>query len=727
MNLLPSVVCLNVSPVLINHRFFSDSNLDRPIRNAPAPPKEDKPVITPKDIAVKPKVPSKRITQAPSAVGKGISSHGEPPKRPVPPPPTAKPIRVSSGAIKRRKSEETIFLDKQLSKDIAPPTRSKYENLPEKPRHSAHFIIKESVKDPVPVVSLKNEVLKSESNQNNIDEKVSRIPSVPNAAIEAKIDLSTSNVNQISLQRRSASFPENEQPTRRPKIDVPTKPLPRLNKAESDNRENRPPVAVRPKSTVTEASKPKIPTKPLPVLEKASDLSERPIIPGKPVKQLKEDGPTGAAPKLASESTAKSKPVVPVGPGLIINKDDILAKKQMLGKSMDMKGDSDIADNKKGKLSEMGIEKKIPPKRPEAPSNAKIDRKEGASEIRSCTKPLPAKRQMSMGQNPVDSDSKSAKEVVSTRPPKHTVRQQSTDTTITEMKSAKEAAKPGIPATRKPQLPNIKPNVSIDVVKSLSTDFMQSKVQETGVGTVSSDVKSPGTPPAKPKLPVKPSLSTQTSVEEKSLANKPIPAKRTDAQSGVAATKIPMREVSSPKGECKETPVPVPRVKLAKSREPSDVKQEFEVTLTRSPSGAKEKPERPALPSLTKSPKMEKPSRPVPPNLTVSPNMEKPNRPPPPHLTDSPKLEKPERPTPPHLKVSPKSASPKSRSKDKTKLRKVIKEYSGTSSKELNLNVGDMLFELDETRAQGKCFGLLENGQEGWYPVDHVERVYPDS
>ena len=709
----------------------------------------------------------------------------------MPPPPTAKPIRVSSGVIKRRKSEETIFLDKQLSKDIAPRTRSKYENLPEKPRHSARFIIKENVKDPVSIVSLKNEVLKSESNKNNIDEQVSRIASVPNAAIEVKVDPSTSNISQISLQRRSASFPENEQPSRRSKIDVATKPLLRLNKAESDNRENRPAVAVRPKSTFAGVSKPKIPTKPLPVLEKVSDLSERPIIPGKPVKEFKEDGPTGAAAKLASESTAKSKPVVPVGPGLIINKDDILAKKQMLGKSVEVKDGLDKAD-KKGKSSETGIEKKVPPRRPETPSHANIESKEDVSEIRGCTKPLPAKRQISIEhssvisdsksakvvvstrppkpamraeisteQSPVDNDLKSAKEAISTRPPKPAVRQQSTDTAMLDMKCAKQTAKPDITATRKPQLPNIKPNVSIDIVRPHSTDFEESKVQEMGIGTVSSDTKSPGIPPAKPKLPVKPSLSTQTTVEEKILANKPIPAKRTDSQSGVTATEKPKPEGFSSKSECKETPVPVPRVKLAKSRDRSDVKQEFEVALTRSPSGAKEKPERPELPNLTKSPKMEKPIRPVPPNLTVSPRMEKPNRPPPPHLTDSPKLEKPERPapphvkdypitekperptpphlkdsssmekperpTPPHLKDSPKPASPQSRTKDKTKLRKVIKEYSRTSSMELNLTVGDMLFELDEARAQGKCFGLLENGQEGWYPVDHVERVYPDS
>eukprot|EP00112_Aurelia_sp_Birch-Aquarium-sp1_P000102 Seg1008.5 transcript_id=Seg1008.5/GoldUCD/mRNA.D3Y31 product="CD2-associated protein" protein_id=Seg1008.5/GoldUCD/D3Y31 len=724
----------------------TDSNLDRPIRNAPAPPKEDKPVVPPKDVTIKPKVPSKRNAQAPSKVVKGISSHGEPPKRPVPPPPTAKPIRVSSGAIKRRKSEETIFLDKQLSRDIAPPARGKYENLPEKHRHSAHFIIKETVKDPVPIVSLKSAVLKSESDKTKIDRNVSRIASVPNAAIEAKMDPSSSNVNQIFFPERSASFPENELPSRRSKIDVPSKPLPKLNKAESDNRKKSPPVAIRPKSTFAEVSKPKIPTKPLPVLEKTNDLPERPIVPGKPVKQHQEDGPIGATPNLALESTAKSKPVVPVGPGLIINKDDILAKKRKLVKSVEVKGSSDKPHFQRGKSTETAIEKKIPPARPEAPTHAKIESKDETIETLGHNKALPTKRQISIEQSHADLDVKSEKEVVDTRPPKPAVRRQSTDTAIQDVNSVKEAANPGIPVTKKPPLPNIKPHISIDVAKTHSTDLMKSKVLETGVDTASekNDVKSAVSPPAKPKLPVKPSLSTQTSVEKKNLENKPIPAKRTDSQSGVAATKKPQPEASSPKKEHKETPVPVPRVKLAKSEEPNAVKQEFEVSLTRCPAGTKEKPERPALPDLTESPKLDKPDRPAPPNVTDypkggkpsrptppnvadSPKREKPNRPPAPHLTDPPKLEKPERPTPSHLKDSPKSASPKSRTKDKTKLRKVIKEYTGTSCKELNLNVGDMLFELDEARAQGKCYGLLENGQEGWYPVDHVERVYPES
>ena len=89
--------------------------------------------------------------------------------------------------------------------------------------------------------------------------------------------------------------------------------------------------------------------------------------------------------------------------------------------------------------------------------------------------------------------------------------------------------------------------------------------------------------------------------------------------------------------------------------------------------------------------------------------------------------EKPDRPPLPSVSRSSVGEPEKFGKKDKTKLRRVIKPYTSKSDQELSLIEGTVLFELRPVSSQGMCYGLLEDGNQGWYPADHVTNVFTPS
>ena len=94
---------------LLQHHFFVIALApDWPNRAPPAPPNDE--------MMDRPKK-------------QHASSHSEPPKRPVPNPPSAKPSFTKIDVVKRMVASDRILMDNIVTDKIAPPSRTKHEHL----------------------------------------------------------------------------------------------------------------------------------------------------------------------------------------------------------------------------------------------------------------------------------------------------------------------------------------------------------------------------------------------------------------------------------------------------------------------------------------------------------------------------------------------------------------------------------------------------------------------
>ncbi len=308
------------------------------------PPREearDKPAVPPRaKTQLKEEEKRKKVIEL-SSKPKAVSSHGEPPKRPVPPPPTAKPALIPITAkpalipdSQGKKKDDIIFLDKEITSKTKPASKIDYENVPKKPSRSTEFIKKENIKHPVEVVSLVNEFKADESSAgSNVvlvkNSEKATSPAIvrnPTAVTSAKEDIqSSSKDTSMSNDVVDAGLPSSEgklSSTVVTHAKKPLKPLPKLdsfdksvldapipmsrpNNVNKAHLSSNKPVSTEPKPTER-------PRKQLPDLAATRLLSKENSTPPSPVsscKGSKEESPNSPKKQASIPSEKPSKPL----------------------------------------------------------------------------------------------------------------------------------------------------------------------------------------------------------------------------------------------------------------------------------------------------------------------------------------------------------------------------------------------------------------------------------
>eukprot|EP00794_Sanderia_malayensis_P007242 gene7242-8050_t len=612
---------------------LKEADPERPLRIPPVPPREeprDQPAVPPRQKSASP--PSlkeeKKIKELPKKPKRVLSPHGEPPKRPVPPPPTAKPT-LNIAANRVRCKDDVIFLDKDL-RDRVLPTKVSYENMPKKPKRSPEAIRSANVKRAVPVMVQSNELTaecsSSHSNGESVEMKKGNIkltrdsdqanrPHVPLKPVVETAEVGTRRSEPVPKSRNSPVEVKAELSKPTP-FNKPSKPLPKLESTEisktkyNDKEVTTPSVSDEELSPV-KARAFKKPVKPLPDFD-STDCSKR-----------------GDSSPLAP--LPKSKPVVKKAVSSPQKAEDkgrpALAKKPSVEQST------------KPIISGKGLSK---------------------SDVISL---IPLKPTVSSGsQKPtvLDKPQLDQKHSQPTNTSSKTV-QRTTDKPVLSTKpEVNIAAKPTVSETRSPKVgqSDAKKNRG-EQIQGVTTDTRTEG--KAAIGSKKDDVHVKPVPAKRiKKISDDIDVISANNVESSSHnENKNTPAGDSDA--------LPSEKIE-------ETAVPTPRPRIVKN-DKNVVKP-------------KTKPQRPSSPPVKETSKS------------------KPDRPPLPSSAQSSPI---------------KTVASAMIAKDKSKLRKVIKQYSKTSQKEIDLVVGELIFEL--ASEADYSYGLLENGLEGWYPVSHVAKL----
>ena len=671
---------------------------------APVPPREefpDKPVTPPRYKVKKPTAPLQGDSTHVPVKRKEPHSHGEPPQRPVPPPPTAKPSVFKKPSVQSAKGDDVIiFIDKDLPGKTPVSATTSYENLPEKPRHSPNFIKMENIKNPIAVVSLQNEMSQNDASVFNSpgDAKIPKakklvgsrpsVPSKPTSPTQNTVSPTPpppTAARKVNERRISSS----DKPTS-PSALKPSKPLPKLNRTDVSADEPSVPMA-RPRPLVSKD----IPSGPVKSPDKKNVISQPAIVtkldnarPSSYAVKLAPT-PTKALPSLTEDSLRTKKPSPPTKPN-----------PKMINKDSD-KGPQ-VTVTKSSPHTAVGIK--------DPTSSVEIV----ASDI-----------QPDMAQNTETKESSAADARSAPLSPNRANKPVKKDfpRVVEEKLKYPEAALRTSESTKAPSLNNSQcESTKAILAKSISAADKPSVPLKPSATCVSKEKKRPGNaePPMQPSLASPPSTaksskdlaraycSSTMPTSPQTAPQNPTPASKPSSThlSGNAIKISDDTAASSPK-EIK--PVPAQRVfRSNKVNETSAMayasKEETEQTAM---NNAPMPTPRSVVSSACATQDMVAKTKPA-----------RPSSPPTQGLA---KHGKPDRPPPPSSVQSPKIPSPTSRAKDRSKLRTVVRSFSKSSNKELNLVVGEVLFEL--ATENGRCYGLLENGKEGWYPADHVRAV----
>ena len=209
----------------------------------------------------------------------------------------------------------------------------------------------------------------------------------------------------------------------------------------------------------------------------------------------------------------------------------------------------------------------------------------------------------------------------------------------------------------------------------------------------------------------------------------------TNKSTSQADTGSPMPVSSQPVSKGSSSPKPTPPAKPSPPLKPAVVVKSPS-RAPPAPPGSKPRknivvpqqvkvvrPVRPPAPSKQGDP-VKEPTPTVTPVNTPPPPVEqkvKPQRPPPPRSQNVPNTST-FFPTPAPRKNNNDSVRPPSEVEPATaNLRRVISPYTKEENEQLSLKLGDCVSEIKPANKEGFCYGMLDNGQTGFYPSDCVE------